>query len=129
MEFEIGKEYKSQVKVKVGPVWMKMRMDFVVDSPTTFHGRGSGAFNNYSFDNGTIEGNKLVYTTTIMGRETTSTVWISEDGTIEGEATSPGNKPQKKIRSIAVMLRIFFVLTSVYSTLENFTVSICRYLL
>ena len=73
MEFEIGKEYKSQVKVKVGPVWMKMRMDFVVDSPTTFHGRGSGAFNNYSFDNGTIEGNKLVYTTTIMGRETTST--------------------------------------------------------
>ena len=74
MEFEIGKEYKIQVKVKVGPVWMKMRMDFVVDSPTTFHGRGSGAFNNYSFDNGTIEGNKLVYTTTIMGRETTSTV-------------------------------------------------------
>ena len=93
MDFEIGKEYKSQVKVKVGPVWMKMRMDFVVDSPTTFHGRGSGAFNNYSFDNGTIEGNKLVYTTTIMGRETSSTVWISDDGTIEGEATSPGNKP------------------------------------
>jgi hypothetical protein len=28
-----------------------------------------------------------------MGRETTSTVWISDDGTIEGEATSPGNKP------------------------------------
>ena len=84
MEFEIGKEYKSQVKVKVGPIWMKMRMDFVLDSPTTFHGRGSGAFNSYSFDNGTIEGNKFVYTTTIMGRETTSTVWISDDGTIEG---------------------------------------------
>ena len=65
MEFEIGKEYKSQVKVKVGPIWMKMRMDFVLDSPTTFHGKGSGAFNNYTFDNGTIE----------------------------GEATSPGNKP------------------------------------
>ena len=36
---------------------------------------------------------------------------------------------EKKIRSIAVMLRILFVLTSLYSTLENFTVSICRYLL
>ena len=36
---------------------------------------------------------------------------------------------EKKIRSIAVMLRIFFIWTSLYSTLENFTVSICRYLL
>lgn len=93
MQFEIGKEYKSQVKVKVGPIWMKMRMDFTLDSPTTFHGHGSGAFNNYSYDNGVIEGNKFTYTTTIMGRETTSVVVIHEDGTIEGEATSPGAKP------------------------------------
>lgn len=93
MQLEIGKEYKSKVKVKVGPIWMKMRMDFTLDSESTFHGHGSGAFNNYSYDNGTIEGDTLTYTTTIMGKETTSIVTIADDGSIEGQAISEGSKP------------------------------------
>ena len=99
MYLEPGKEYNSKARVKIGPVWLNMTMRMVVDTETKFHGFCSGAFSNYSFDNGIIENNgtnpKLTYTATVMGREQTSVVVTKDDGTFEGEAISKGMKPMR----------------------------------
>jgi len=94
MEFEIGKEYKFDTRVKVMMIPLKLVLTMIFDTDTTFHGYCSGAL-KYSFENGVREGDTMTYEAIVNGKKTISVATVDDEGNVSGTATSEGMKPNK----------------------------------